>query len=65
LLRWQLRAHGPFWSGWALQPWRLRQAGFWRARHSGLARRHVIGIERHQRSRLIRWEFLADFARGF
>jgi hypothetical protein len=60
-----LRPCGPFWSGWARRPPRLRLPGIVRARHGDLARRHIIGIERHQRSWLIRWEFLADFARGF
>jgi hypothetical protein len=26
---------------------------------------HIVRIQRHQRSRLIQWEFLADFTRGF
>jgi hypothetical protein len=60
-----MRPCGPFWSGCALRPRRLRLPGFMRARHGEWARRHIIGIERHQRSRLIRWEFLADFAGGF
>jgi hypothetical protein len=60
-----LRARGPFWSGWALRPRWLHLPGFMGPLHSGMAHRHVIGIERHQRSRLIRWEFLADFARRF
>jgi hypothetical protein len=32
------------------------------ARNGGRARRRLVGIQRHQRSRLIRGKFLADFA---
>jgi hypothetical protein len=61
-----------------MRPRRLRRTGFMGpgflssfltvflcARRDSLASRRLVGIERHQRSWLIRWEFLAYFACGF